>query len=79
MRRQEKVAEALSVQSMSVTFIGKAVGPSTTTRGLTQGSRLRPQLLPRLGLTPLPSENAQGDAEAWVCISKQDLRSAQPW
>lgn len=67
------------MQSISLTFIGKAVGPSATTGGLTQGSRLRPQLLPSPGLTPLSPENAQGDAQAWVCISKQDLRSAQPW
>jgi len=48
MRRQEKVAEGLECPINESDIHWKAVGPSATTGGLTQGSGLRPELLPAL-------------------------------
>lgn len=53
MRGRRRWQKASSVQSISLTFIGKAVGsPAPPLEAWTQGSRLRSQLLPSPGLTP---------------------------
>ena len=79
MRRQEKVAEGLECPINESDIHWEGSGAQRHHWRPDPGIWAQAPAAPSPGLTLLSSENAQGDAQAWVCISKQDLRSAQPW
>lgn len=74
----EKVPEGLECLRR-LTFTGKSMVTQSQHQSLIQESKLRPQLLLSSSLTPLhTNQDNSPKGGAWMCVTEQDLRSAQP-